>query len=156
MKYPKNDLVLFSQDKEGILSKKCDKVTVFDNHLQEFTNYMFEMMEKYRGIGISANQLGISKQIFVIKMGFYKEVFINSTFEGIRSKKNLILSTEGCLSFGEKFKSIQRFDEIKVLYQDVRGKEVNSIFSDIMSVCFQHEWEHGQGIHFENRKILDI
>ena len=154
MKYPKNKLLLFSEDKEGILSKKCEKVAVFDSNLEEFTRHMFEVMEKHHGIGLAANQVGVAKQIFVIKVGFYKEVFINASYEGVKLKKNLILSTEGCLSFSDQYKSIQRFDEIKVSYQDLRGKQQSSVFSDVVSVCFQHEWDHGQGIHFENRRIV--
>jgi peptide deformylase len=150
MKYSKNGLLLFSEDKEGILSKKCEKVTVFDNNLQEFTEYMFEMMKQHDGIGISANQLGISKQIFAIQIGFYKDVFINSSFEFVNNKKNVVESTEGCLSFPGIYKTLKRFDEITVKYQNLKGKWQTGLFADTASVVFQHEWNHGQGIHFSN------
>jgi peptide deformylase len=150
MKYQRSSLLLYSEDVDKILSTPCEKVTVFDNHLQEFVDYMFEMVEKHDGIGISANQLGVAKRLFVIKLGFYKEVFINSSFSFVDNKKNVISSTEGCLSFPNRFKTLKRFDEITAQFQNLKGKPKSLVLTDLASVAFQHEWHHGQGIHFES------
>lgn len=149
MKYPRNNLVLFSEDASGVLSNKCTEVTVFDSKLEEFTRYMFDVAKQHKGIGLSAPQVGISKQIFVIIIGHYEEVFINPSFSPTnKNSKNKIISTEGCLSFGDTFKSIKRWDEIKVSYKSLKNKPMSLVLSDLASVCFQHEFDHLQGVHF--------
>src|SRR5580658_4019358 len=88
-----------------ILLKPCDPVSALDFDLNHGTNQwiyntlelMKEEMLAAPGIGLAAPQIGISKQIFIMKeqkTGDIKE-FINPE---IISKQGTIYIDEGCLS----------------------------------------------------------
>ncbi|HEX4576920.1 MAG TPA: peptide deformylase, partial [Edaphobacter sp.] len=51
---------------DPVLSKRGEKVTVFDAKLKKLTEEMFESMYAAQGIGLAAPQISISQRITVI------------------------------------------------------------------------------------------
>ena len=95
------------------LVTKCTDVTNFDNDLESLLLKMFSIMKKEGGIGLAANQVAITKRIFIMELENKQYIFINPII--ISKSTNIISYNEGCLSFPniqqENQRSGQNFQE---------------------------------------------
>ena len=119
--------------------------------LKEFIDNMFETMKKYGGIGLSANQVGKPYRMFI--MGDHpniekgkKWVCINPKITNVTT--DLIRYKEGCLTFPFLFLDIERPQDISVEYLDENLEKKEEHMTGIVARCFQHEFDHMQGIVF--------
>ena len=119
--------------------------------LKEFVDNMFKTMKQYGGIGLSANQVGKPYRMFV--MGDHlniqkgkKWVCINPKITNVT--KDLIRYKEGCLTFPFLFLDIERPQDITVEYLDENLEKKEEHMTGIVARCFQHEFDHMQGIVF--------
>ena len=112
---------------------------------------MFETMKKYGGIGLSANQVGKPYRMFV--MGDHPNISKGKKWVCINPKitnvtKDLIRYKEGCLTFPFLFLDIERPQDISVEYLDENLEKEEEHMTGIVARCFQHEFDHMQGIVF--------
>jgi peptide deformylase len=114
---------------------------------------MIRLMLAEGGIGLSANQVALDAQIFVIKPFLLADkspiVFINPSIESVTI--NNLEMPEGCLSHPDLFLKVKRPRGIVVKYLDISGKECIIELYDIDARCFLHEYDHLQGIEFTKR-----
>lgn len=112
---------------------------------------MFKIMKSGNGIGLSANQVGLELNMFV--MGHEpvqpKIVVINPVVLEVSNTSNSY--KEGCLSFPKEYYEISRPDEIKVSYLTLDNVIVTQTFRDLWARCFLHEADHLKGITFDQR-----
>ncbi len=111
----------------------------------ELSDAMFTTMFKYGGIGLSANQVGLPFNMFVmgghpqledgLKMTCFNPTIISSSEEKVAMK-------EGCLSFPFMFITITRPRKIVVKYEDEKGDLKEGHLDGMMSRIFQHEYDH--------------
>jgi peptide deformylase len=135
------------------LQRKVNKFD-FDNlDAENISKEMFDVMQSNNGIGLSANQVGIDAQIFVMKTYLTDDrkpiTVINPEIEAVAV--NIISEKEGCLSHPNLFLNIKRSRGIRIKYLDISGKECNNELYDIDARCFLHEYDHLQGIEFTDR-----
>jgi peptide deformylase len=114
---------------------------------------MIELMDNAGGIGLSANQVGLDAQIFVMKPHLLenKEPFalINPELESVTV--NYEEMPEGCLSHPDLFLKVKRPKGVIAKYLDINAKECKIELYDIDARCFLHEFDHLQGIEFTDR-----
>lgn len=110
---------------------------------------MMESLEKYEGLGLSANQLGLTERICAINMGEHIWIMFNPYI--IDRGTELSKFSEGCLSYPGLFVEVPRPNHIKVEFQDAFGKKVEQEFDGLTSVIIQHELDHLDGILFTDR-----
>jgi peptide deformylase len=128
--------------------KEQEKITT-----KEFADKMFEVMLKYGGIGLSANQVGKPYRMFV--MGHpqlengKKRACFNPEIKGY--SKETVRFKEGCLTFPYLFLDIERPRAVAVKYLDENMKEVEENLTGLSSRVFQHEFDHMQGIVFTEK-----
>ena len=112
---------------------------------------MVGIMIDNNGIGLSANQVGLDKSFFV--MGSEDDGYltiINPEIKTVSDEK--ISISEGCLSFPDLYIHIIRPKEIVTKFIDLEGHEQDNIKFDGMAArVFLHEYDHLQGITFNNR-----
>lgn len=106
------------------------------------------------GIGLAANQIGITKRVFVMGSenieGFPKPfALFNPRLLEVSEEQDLY--KEGCLSYPGLFLSIKRPSVIRVEYQDSKGNVHDVAMSGLVARCFQHELEHLDGICFVDK-----
>ena len=121
---------------------------------QELSDAMFEAMNKYGGIGLSANQVGLPFNMFVIgghpsiekglKMTCFNPMIVSASDETVRMK-------EGCLTFPFIFLDIERPRKVVVKYTDNKGDLQEAHLDGMMSRIFQHEYDHMLGRNFTER-----
>lgn len=154
-----NDLSLITWP-NPILSVPCEPVTEFGtDYLKNIISKMFEVMQKNYGIGLAANQIGVSKRIFIADLsmcskesqkewGFDKPLcFINPKIIPADKKSTI---EEGCLSFPTLLQKIARPDPIIVQAQDVDGKPFEIKASGLFAHVMSHETDHLNGITMMN------
>lgn len=106
------------------------------------------------GMGLAFIQLGIPKDIFVIVEEVDDEVFENYIIinpKVISHSEELIYvgEGEGCLSINRDVEGIvPRYARMKVSYQDIDGNTHEIRVREDISVAFQHEMDHLNGILF--------
>ena len=118
---------------------------------KELSETMFDTMKKYGGIGLSANQVGLPFNMFVLgdhpdlekglKMTCFNPIIISSSVEEETMK-------EGCLTFPFVFLSITRPRKVVVKYEDENGDLKEGSLDGMISRIFQHEYDHMLGKTF--------
>jgi peptide deformylase len=117
---------------------------------KELSKKMIKTMNKYGGIGLSGNQVGLPFRMFVmghpqIEEGKERSIF-NPVVIDVSPETELM--KEGCLSFPFLFLSISRPKWVNVKYTDENGEEVEEFLHGMSSRVFQHENEHMNGYVF--------
>lgn len=116
----------------------------------ELKKEMVEFMLSNNGIGLSANQVGLDAQLFV--MGDSEEnssMLINPTV--LQHTEEIVIDVEGCLSFPNVFAQVKRPKEILVEYYDENLEKKRTHLTDYSVKVFLHEYDHLQGITFKDR-----
>ncbi len=92
------------------------------------------------GIGLAAPQIGIAKDIAIIRLGNpeFDVNLVNSKIEQAYDKK--IFQSEGCLSFPGRYETTMRYQEICV--DNPLGYPKKFIASGLLAVACQHEIDH--------------
>jgi peptide deformylase len=114
---------------------------------------MLELMELEGGIGLSANQVALDAQIFVMKPYFAndKTPFALINPEIVAVTETVETMPEGCLSHPDLFLQVKRPTGLVAKYLDTNAKECIIELYDIDARCFLHEFDHLQGIEFTDR-----
>lgn len=153
-----------------ILRKKSSDVTFpLDDNTKKLINEALtylemsqieEYAEKYDlrpGMGLSFVQIGILKRIFVISEEldngkFKRYVVINPKIVSKSAELIYVGEGEGCLSINREVKGIvPRYARITVSAFDENGKPFNIRVREDISVAFQHEMDHLDGILFVDK-----
>ncbi len=119
-----------------------------------------EYSEKYNlrpGMGLAFIQLGVPKRIFVVvneveEGKFERYVAINPKIISYSEELIYVDEGEGCLSVNRPVEGIvPRYARIKVEAQDIDGEVHTYRLREDLSVAFQHELDHLDGILFVDK-----
>lgn len=164
MKLPKIEII----EEGNHLLRKVSKNVTFPlssddkQMIQDMIDYLKmsqieEEREKYdlrAGMGLSAVQLGILKRIFVIveelDHGTFKNyIVINPTIKSFSEELIYVGEGEGCLSINRETEGIvPRYARMTVEAFDIDGKPYTIRVREDISIAFQHEIDHLNGILF--------
>jgi peptide deformylase len=136
---------------DPVLFVPCTEVSVFDKKLHKILDEMIEIMQTNNGMGLAANQVGISKRFFVM-IDNRKKIhdFINPIITEYEGESDL---PEGCLSLSGHYIKCKRADTVTIRAQNRFGEYFTVIAYGIESVCIQHEIDHLNGIFFTSKEI---
>ena len=119
---------------------------------REMSRILKENMIHYEGVGLSANQIGISERVFVMILHMETEEIITCFNPRIIKKYNEdVWFEEGCLSFPDEIINIQRPNRIVVKYEDEDKKDHKIKLDGLAARVFLHEFDHLEGIVFTER-----
>lgn len=138
---------------EKILKEKTAPVVDINSSIQRLIDDMIETMYAAKGVGLAANQVGVSKRLCVIDISAADEktpliVLINPE---IVERKGSIEDEEGCLSIYEYRAKIKRAEEVLVKGFDRKGKPIEIAGGDLLARALQHEIDHLDGLLFIDR-----
>ena len=130
-----------------------DRIEGYDD-IEKFESEFLKLMVNEHGMGLAANQIGITKRFFAIGHDsfdtFQKPAIIWNPSITKQSKEKVI-DLEGCLSFTDIFVKVERPKEIEVQYETTQGETNTAKLKGMESKCFQHEFDHLEGITFNQR-----
>lgn len=126
------------------VSKKIEK---FDENLHQLLDSMNEIMLASNGIGLAAIQVNHPIDALIINL---------PNEEGEQHPENLLeiinpvfieqngetTYQEGCLSVPGFYEDVQRFESIKLKYQDRYANEHMLEANGLLSIAIQHEIDH--------------
>lgn len=132
------------------LKKRSHPVSVIDQSVRDLVRDMAETMYAAPGVGLAAPQIGVHQRVIVIDV------------EGNASDSRLIAAVnpvivhadgesyeeEGCLSVPRYAANVRRHARVTVRYLDLEGNEVTTHAEGLLSIAFQHEIDHLDGILF--------
>ena len=116
---------------------------------KEVEQKLSEAMERFGGIGLSANQVGLDVRMFVMRTQDGIQAFFNPELTRVSQETDLL--KEGCLSFPDIYLMIKRSKVVEMKYFDAEGEEHITTLEGLGARCVQHEIDHLNGIVFLQR-----
>jgi peptide deformylase len=117
-------------------------VESFDSDLETLVRDMFETMYDARGVGLAAQQIGLSLRLFVMDCDGIKLVAANPEIISIAGEQS---GEEGCLSVAKVPAEVKRPERALLRAQDVQGQTFEREESGLAARCFLHETDHCDG-----------
>lgn len=140
---------------DPVLRKKTENVPQIDDPLLHTLGDMFRTMYAAPGIGLAANQVGISQCFAVIDLqpGGQKRpmVIINPVIE---ERSGTIEEDEGCLSVPGFSAKVKRSARVKVRALNEHGLPLVIEGEGLLARCLQHEIDHLNGKLYIDRVSL--
>ena len=116
---------------------------------KEVEEKLAEAMEKFGGLALSANQVGVDVRMFVMRTQDGVQGFFNPELTRVSQETDLL--KEGCLSFPDIYLMIKRSKLVEMKYFDAEGEEHIITLDGLGARCVQHEIDHLNGIVFLQR-----
>jgi peptide deformylase len=132
---------------DPVLLTPTETVGEIDEEIRLLVRDMVETMYAAPGIGLAANQVGVSKRVCVVDLSVGEredelKVFVNPRL--VQSEGSEV-AEEGCLSFPDIHLDIERFFTATVEAVGLDGQPFTLIASGLLARAIQHEIEHLSG-----------
>lgn len=112
------------------------------DHIKTLVPEMTVVMVNESGVGLSANQVGISKRFFIMRDGEDVKLIINPEIIEMTDIKPF---EEGCLSIPGTSATTQRAHNLVLKYKDETWTDVQKTCTGFEAVIVQHEVDHLDG-----------
>lgn len=143
---------------DPVLLSRADEITDFDEGLAKLVADMLETMDHYEGVGLAANQIGVTRRVFVYDCSHEtpgaRGAIINPVWEPVGEETQT--GIEGCLSIPEVGKETTRYQCVRVTGQDEHGGELDMTCEGLLARCVQHETDHLDGVLFLKRLTPEL
>ncbi len=153
---------------DPILRAKGKRIEQVDDRLRGLVENMIETMHAANGVGLAAQQIGEPIQLTVLDVSQVEDrpttMKLNGADVDPASTMPLVLlnpqielggetemGTEGCLSFPEITREIDRAKSITVRAQNLDGAAIEIETTGFLARAIQHEVDHLNGILFIDR-----
>lgn len=142
------------------VSKPLLKEEILSDQSKDLVKKMWEVMEQAGGIGLAAPQIGVLKQLAVIRLDSNSERYENiedsEEFVIFNPKLEVLDETkqgfwEGCLSVPGLRGYVERPRKLKINYLNEKAEEKEVIVEDFLATVFQHELDHLFGFLYVDR-----
>ena len=136
---------------DKILKTRTSEVKKITDAERRLVKDMIETMYAENGVGLAANQVGVSKQIFVASADHVRgqeRVYFNPRIIRV---KGTVKEFEGCLSVPELYEPVRRAKKVWMRAMTLEGQVVETSAEGLLSRIFQHEIDHLNGILFIER-----
>ncbi len=148
-----------------MIAQEVPLIEIESTEIQSIIDRMFHIAQGERTdpnqrvmVGLAAPQIGISKRIILVDIGFDNEkkelgeltAFINP--EILWASPEIVEGHEGCFSVDPRILGIvPRAQMIKIRAFDRHGNQIVAEYSGFIARIFQHETDHLNGIRFPDR-----
>ena len=109
---------------------------------------MIENMVYHKGLGLSANQIGMPVKVFSMRVDDSDNAIVCFNPEIIEESEEMIPMEEGCLSYPYLYLKKIRPERLSVKYQNADGDLVSAHFEGLAARIFHHEMDHMMGKTF--------
>ena len=109
---------------------------------------MLENMVYHHGLGLSANQIGMPVKVFAMRIDESDNAIVCFNPEIQEESEEMVMMTEGCLSFPLLYLNKRRPEKLSVKYQNADGDFITAHFEGLAARVFHHEMDHMAGKTF--------
>jgi len=135
---------------DPILKKHSVVVPDVNDRIGALIKEMTEAMEKGKGVGLAAVQVGELLRLFVTKIpGDSVRVFINPDI--LETSIEQVTMEEGCLSIPGLYSDVIRPASVRIQAWNEKGRPFTLSAEDYLARVIQHEFDHLNGILFVDR-----
>jgi len=140
---------------DSVLKERAKPVKSVTPNIIKLLKNMADTMYEYKGAGLAAPQIGISKRVVVIDIGEGLIEMINP--EIIEVSEETEVDAEGCLSIPGVRAEVERCKKVTVRFLNSDGEEVEITGEGFLARAFQHEIDHLNGTLFTEKasRILE-
>ena len=131
-------LPLVAEDHE-LITTKLDEFNFDKDDAEKLEDTLINCMDFYRGLGLSANQIGINARAFAMvheeqPMVMFNPKVVSATDEKYLAKKDVL--------HGSVFFKSCKAQGVTINYQDKEGNEFSGSFIDLSARIILHEYDH--------------
>jgi peptide deformylase len=138
---------------DPVLREKAREVRDFDDSLRTLVADLYETMAVYNGVGLAANQVGVSQRVFVIDLPHEdgtrdRFAVVNPVLDQRAGKEK---GEEGCLSMPGIVEDVVRATRVRLRGLDEHGQKLERVVNGFLARAIQHETDHLDGVLFTDR-----
>ncbi len=115
---------------------------------EELARNLLDTMRHHKGIGLSANQVGLPYRVFIMEG---EPAFACFNPKIVDVSKEIVSLMEGCLSYPGVAVPVKRSAHIRVRFTAPNGNTMTRKFTGMTARIFLHEYDHLQGVNFFRR-----
>jgi peptide deformylase len=134
---------------DPVLRRKAKPIESFDDALRRLADDMFETMYEAPGVGLAANQVGLSLACFVYDDRDGNRGFVANPVVSEASGEEV--REEGCLSVPGPYHDTTRAASVLLLGRDLDGEPIEVAAEGLLARIFQHETDHLDGLLYLDR-----
>src|SRR2546429_7120240 len=129
---------------DPVLKEPGSEVTAFDRSLHRLAEDMLETMYAAPGVGLAAQQVGLTLRFFVFDQGdgTGPVAVANPVLTALEGEQD---DDEGCLSIPGLYFPTKRAMRARLDGQDVDGSAISMEGEGLLARIFQHETDHVHG-----------
>jgi peptide deformylase len=128
-----------------VLRQHSQEVKTVDDQVRRLVEDMFETMDAAKGIGLAANQVGVSRRVAVVDVDGDRFAMIDPR---IIEAEGRAVAEEGCLSIPDIYGDVTRPDRVVIEAIDSAGNPYRKEATGLKARAIQHEIDHLDGILF--------
>lgn len=138
---------------DPVLLVRAEEVSEIDSGVRQLVADMVTTMHAAPGIGLAANQVGITRRVAVVDLSVGKDpselvVLINPR---VLSQEGSQIEEEGCLSIPGVTEMVQRAARVEVEAVNLDGRRFRVQGEALLARALLHEIDHLDGILFLDR-----
>jgi peptide deformylase len=127
------------------LRQRSGEIAQVDDEVRRLIDDLFETMYAAKGVGLAANQIGVTRRVAVVDAEGQKYALVNPV---ILEAEGSDSAEEGCLSIPEYFGEVTRPARVLVEAVDREGAPIRLEADALLARAIQHEIDHLDGILF--------
>lgn len=131
-----------------VLRQRSPELKVVDDSVRRLIDDMFETMEAAHGVGLAANQVGVSRRVAVVDADGHRFAMVNPVIVEAEGRST---AEEGCLSVPEIFGDVTRPERVVLEALDRDGNPFRLEADGLTARAIQHEIDHLDGVLFIDR-----
>ncbi len=128
---------------DPVLKERCQEVTEITPDIKHLVQDLVDSLPQPGGAGLSANQIGVVKRIFIYEYEGEIEACINPRI--ISTSEETEEDVEGCLSIPGAVMPVARHTALELEYVDLDGETRTVQAEGWIARVFQHEIDHLDG-----------
>jgi peptide deformylase len=128
---------------DPVLKERCREVEEIGPDIARLVRDLIDSLPQPGGAGLSANQIGVVKRVFVYEREGEIEACINPRI--ITASDEVEEEVEGCLSLPGAVMPVPRHMTLELEYLDLQGEKHLIRAEGWMARVFQHEIDHLDG-----------
>ena len=139
-----------------VLRRKTKLVKTVDRRIRKLVDDMIETMHDAQGVGLAANQVGVSLRVAVIQLPGDDKAMVLINPKVMRMEGEREMDGEGCLSVPGFRGAVKRAEKIRVRALDINGKEFRvRAADDLLAQALEHETDHLDGVLYLDRLVSE-
>lgn len=127
------------------LRQRSTDVPAVDDRIRRFIDDLFETMDAAKGVGLAANQVGVTERVAVVDAEGRRFAMVNPV---ITSAEGTSRAEEGCLSIPDLYAEVPRAEQVVLEALDRDGAPFRVEAEGLVARAIQHEIDHLDGLLF--------